>query len=31
VRWKRGNLQYVAVSDGAAADLMEFARRYPGD
>jgi anti-sigma factor RsiW len=31
VRWKRGNLQYVAVSDGSTADLMEFARRYPGD
>jgi len=29
VRWKRGNLEYWAVTDGATADLMEFARLYP--
>jgi anti-sigma factor RsiW len=29
VRWSRGNLEYWAITDGAASDLLEFARLYP--
>lgn len=28
VRWKSGGLEYWAISDGAASDLLDFARRY---
>jgi anti-sigma factor RsiW len=31
VHWKRGSLEYWAISDGAAADILEFAKLYPVD
>jgi len=29
VHWRRSSLEYWAVSDGAAPDLLEFAKLYP--
>jgi anti-sigma factor RsiW len=29
VHWKRGSLEYWAITDGAAADVLEFAKLYP--
>jgi Predicted transmembrane transcriptional regulator (anti-sigma factor) len=29
VHWRRGGLEYWAITDGAPSDLLEFARLYP--
>jgi anti-sigma factor RsiW len=29
VHWKRGSLEYWAITDGAASDVLEFAKLYP--